>query len=64
MSKSYVAAVSGFILGTWYEKGAKVPVTEAQAKYLAPPYGDALKAESAKTAARAASSTKSEKAGD
>ncbi len=47
MNKFYTAAKSGFILGTWYEKGEPVPVSAAQAKYLVPPLGDAIEAPSA-----------------
>lgn len=36
---TYKAKNSGFILGTHYNAGEAVPLTEAQAKYLAPPYG-------------------------
>ncbi len=42
MGKSYVAAESGFVAGIYYKEGDAVPVTEKQAKYLAPPYGDKL----------------------
>ena len=36
----YKATRDGFILGNHFKKGAKVPLTEAQAKYMAAPYGD------------------------
>jgi len=36
---TYKAKNSGFILGTHYSAGDTVPLTAAQAKYLAPPYG-------------------------
>lgn len=38
-SKTYTAQADGFILGTFYRKGEPVSLTDAQAKYLAPPYG-------------------------
>lgn len=38
----YAATRSGFVLGTYYSEGEMVPLTDAQAKYLAPPYGDAV----------------------
>lgn len=37
--KTYKAKNTGFILGTHYNAGEAVSLTEAQAKYLAPPYG-------------------------
>ncbi|MGV8955974.1 MAG: hypothetical protein ACOH2M_33080 [Cypionkella sp.] len=45
---SYTSTRDGFILGTYYAKGAAVPLTEAQAKYLVAPYGDAVSVAKAK----------------
>ena len=61
MSKSYVAAKDGAVLGQFYEEGQPVPVTEQQAKYLAPPYGDALKLATAPKPAAKAPAVKGDK---
>ncbi|MBU2533327.1 MAG: hypothetical protein KKB37_11340 [Alphaproteobacteria bacterium] len=52
MNKPFTAAKSGFILGTWYENGDAVPVSASQARYLVPPFGDALEVKDAARAAR------------
>ena len=62
MAKSYIAARSGFILGVWYEKGAKVPVGDKQAKYLTAPYGTDLQIAGAARPAQAKAGDKTEKA--
>lgn len=36
----YVVQQGRFVLGVWHEKGDVVALTDRQAKYLAPPYGN------------------------
>lgn len=40
--KTYAAKADGFIIGTFYRRGEPVALTADQAKYLTPPYGDAV----------------------
>ena len=39
---TYTANSDGFILGKHYAKGAPVPLSAAQAKYLVAPYGNTV----------------------
>lgn len=58
---TYKAKNSGFILGTHYNAGDTVPLTTAQAKYLAPPYGSDVEVVPAQVEAKPAPEAKPDK---
>lgn len=61
MTKKYYAVRDGFVLGAFYAKGAQVPLTQEQAKYLTAPLGDDVTSVAPRQRATKSASTKTEK---
>lgn len=42
ITKDYIVLVGCEIAGVWRDKGARVPLSAAQAEHLAPPFGSVV----------------------